>query len=573
MENGTFRHILIWGVVLGLAAGSLPAREAPGGRLSVSIHESGSEALLPCRAWVSIAGKRFFQPETETCTPYARDRSFSCDGAFIIEVPASPKATIHIERGKEYRPVDEELVVQPNQTTNVDITLERWVNLCKEGWYSADMHCHFGLGDLRVLKQLALADDINFEPLLTLWNHQTKLPAVGSWPDWPGGSSIQADATHVVTFRNQEIERIGGEAFESTGALLMFGLTKPVEMPPGNSRYPCDAALGRAAKEASPDCVIDTDKPIWGENVVGVALGLFDSVQLCHNHYHREATAPIGWGMAGAEIEEEQKEGPSTTSLRDKLGTWPSHPNGPDRVLGGQDELFLRTNSTYYRFLNCGFRLAATGGSAMGVMPVPLGYSRTYAKLDGPLTEAGYLAAIHAGRTFATSGPMLILTADGLDCGSEIRCSANADKPIGIEAKLRSIHPIDSLEIISNGKVIKTINLKDRPSWPLLEESVVLAFEPHRSGWIAARAIFTGPDGHLRQAHTSPVYITVDGKPSASKTDAEFMIRWIDHLRQITEKTGRYKTSEERLQVQALYQQARQKYQNIARQAEELWPD
>ncbi len=568
MQNKKLRPRLTSIVLLGALLACQPAVGADMGTISVAVHEPGSEVPLPCRAWVSVAGKRLFNPAVESCTPYAKDRSFSCDGRFVIEVPAG-NAVIHIERGKEYRPVDKEVVVQANQTANVDVALERWVNLCKEGWYSADMHCHFGLGNPAVLKQLALADDINFEPLSTLWNHQRDGASDESWPDWPAGATIHADESHIVTFRNQEIERIGGEAFESTGALLMFGLARPVKMPLGNDRYPCDAVLGRMAKESSPECVIDTDKPIWGENVVGVALGLFDSVQVCHNHYHREATIPIGWGMAGAEIEDEQEEGPSTS-----LGT-PARagPNGPDRVLGGQDELFHRTNSTYYRFLNCGFRLAATGGSAMGVMPVPLGYSRTYAKLDGPLTEANYLAAIHAGRTFATSGPMLILTADGLDCGSEIRCSANADKPIRIEAKLRSIHPIDSLEIISSGKVIKTVSLKDRPSWPLLEESVVLAFEPRRSGWVAARAIFTSPDGHLRQAHTSPVYITVDGKPAVSKTDAEYMIRWIDRLLQVTDKPGRYKTSAERSQVQTLYQQARQKYQAIARQAAEFWGD
>jgi hypothetical protein len=568
MKSSTFWHVWIWGVVLGLAAAGLPALAAGTGSISVSVHEPGSKAPLPCRAWVSIAGKRLFQPGPESCTPYARDRSFSCDGSFVIEVPVG-KATIHVERGKEYRPIDKEVVVQPAQTTNVDITLERWVNMYKEGWCSADMHCHFGLGDLRVLKQLALADDINFEPLLTLWNHQTKTPAGGSWPSWPGGFSIQADPTHIVTFRNQEIERIGGDAFESTGALLMFGLTKPVEMPPGNSRYPCDAVLGRAAKEASPECIIDTDKPIWGENVVGAAFGLFDSVQVCHNHYHRETTSPIGWGMAGAEIEEEQNEGPSTS-----LGT-PARagPNGPDRVLGGQDELFLRTNSTYYRFLNCGFRLAATGGSAMGVMAVPLGYSRTYAKLDGPLTEANYLKAIHAGRTFATSGPVLTLTADGLDCGAEIRYSTGPAKPVRIEARLRSIQPIDSIELVSNGKVIKSINLDDRPSSPVLEESIELAFEPRRSGWVAARAIYTAPDGRLRQAHTSPVYVTVDGKPTASKADAEHMIRWIDRLLQVADKPGRYKSGTECSQVQAIYQQARQKYRDIARKAAESWGD
>jgi hypothetical protein len=433
------------------------------------------------------------------------------------------------------------------------------------------MHCHFGLDNLRVLQQLALADDINFEPILTLWNHQrssalSSLPKGGSasdeaWPDWPTGASVLADPTHVVTLRNQEIERIGGEAFESTGALLMFGLTKPAKMPLGNNRYPCDAVLGREAKRHSPHCVIDTDKPIWGENVVGAALGLFDSVQVCHNHYHREATIPIGWGMAGADIEDGQND-------------W------------GQDELFHRTNSTYYRFLNCGFKLAATGGSAMGVMPVPLGYSRTYARLDGPLTEANYLDAIHAGRTFATSGPILTLTADGLGCGSEIRYSMNAGKPadrvagkpISVRAELRSIQPVDSLELIADAKVIKKLDLKSRSPSPVLEESIMSAFEPQRSGWVAARAIFAGPDGHLRQAHTSPVYITVDGKPTASKTDAEYMIRWIDRLVQVAQKPSRYQSDAEsvavpdrRAEVQAVFQEAKRKYEDIARKAEELW--
>jgi hypothetical protein len=547
MENSLLGQILRSLALVGTLLACLPAVGADMGNISVTIHEPGSEAPLPCRAWVSVAGQRLFEPETESCTPYARDRSFSCDGRFVIETPAG-NAVIHIERGKEYRPVDKETIVQPNQTANVDITLERWVNMWREGWYSADVHCHFGVNNLRVLKQLALADDVNFEPILTLWNHQRGNTSDEAWPDWPSGASVFADATHIVSLRNEEIERIGGEAFESTGALLMFGLTRPVKIPPGNSRYPCDAVLGRRAKKSSPACVIDTDKPIWGENVVGVALGLFDSVQVCHNHYQREATLPIGWGMAGADIEDGQKD-------------W------------GRDELFHLTNSTYYRFLNCGFRLAATGGSAMGVMPVPLGYSRTYARLDSPLTEANYLAAIRAGRTFATSGPMLILTANGLDCGSQISYSTKSSKPIALKAELRSIQPVDSLELVSNANVIKKIDLKNRTPSPVLDESIVLAFEPHRSGWVAARAIFTGPDGHLRQAHTSPVYITVDGKPAASKRDAEYMIRWIDRLLQITKKPGRYRSNAERVETQAIFREARQKYEDIAHKAETLWAD
>jgi len=534
-------------VFLGTVLTFLSTIRADMDKVLVAVYESGTRTALPCRAWVSTGGKRVFDPITESCTPYAKDHSFSCDGHFVIKVPTG-KATIHIERGKEYWPVNKAVVVEKNQTTKADITLKRWVNMCKEGWYSSDMHCHFGVDNLNVLRQLALADDVNFEPILTLWNHQRSKTTDDNWPDWLTGASVYADATHLITLRNQEIERIGGQAFESIGALLMFGLTKPVKMPKRNDKYPCDAVLGRVAKRTSPYCIIDTDKPTWGENVVGVALGLFDSVQICHNHYHRESTLPPGWGMVGADIEDEHE-------------GW------------GQDELFHRTNLTYYRFLNCGFKLAVTGGSAMGVMPVPLGYNRTYAKLNGTLTEDNYLAAIRAGRTFATSGPILIFTVNGLDSGAEIQYSTHKHKPIIVRAEVRSIQPLDSLELISNGKVLKKVVLKNQLPSPVLKESLLFECRPQRSGWVAARTLFTGPDVRLRQAHTSPVYITVDGKPTASKRDAQYMMRWIERLLKVSEKSGRYRSDTERAEAQAIFQEARQKYEAIAHQAEKFWAD
>ena len=524
----------------------LPAFGAETGTLSVLVHEPGGTSALPCRAWIDVGSQRIFQVASESCMPYARDRSFSSQGRFTVSLPAG-KAVVHVERGKEYRPVEREVIVSAGGTVALDVTLERWVDMVAEGWYSADLHCHFGVHDVRVLKQLALADDVNLEPILTLWNHQRDGLSDKRWPDWPHGASVYADPTHLVTLRNQEIERIGGGPFESVGALLMFGLTTPVEMPPGNSRYPCDAVLGRTAKRSSPACVIDTDKPIWGENVVGVALGLFDCVQVCHNHYHRDATLPLGWGMA----------------------TVPE----PGQDDWGADELFHRTNRTYYRFLNCGFKLAATGGTAMGVMPAPLGYCRTYAKLQGPLTEANYLRAIRAGRTFATSGPMLTLTVAGKDVGAEIRHSIERSDSLPVKALLRSIQPIDRLELICNGKIIKSLDLRDRRAAPMLTESVAMEFVPTRSGWVAARAIFTAPDGRLRQAHTSPVYITVDDKPTASKRDAEHMIRWIDRLAEVARQPGRYETTEQRSHVLAVFQEARKVYETIASTAAQIWGD
>jgi hypothetical protein len=108
---------------------------------------------------------------------------------------------------------------------------------------------------------------------------------------------------------------------------------------------------------------------------------------------------------------------------------------------------------------------------------------------------------------------------------------------------------------------------------PVLKETLVLSNKPKRSGWIAARAIFRSPDGRLRQAHTSPIYITVDDKPTASKTDAEVMMRWIDQLLEVSKKPGRYSSDTQRRETQAIFKQARQKYKTIAQTAQQTWSD
>lgn len=548
MKTVKFKQKVLWGLILSLAFIWPGSAQAINGKLSVTVREDGSKTPLPCRAWVDIpdTDKRYFIALTESCTTYDRDRSFSCNGHFVIEVPAG-KAIIHIERGNEYIPVNQKAVVHENKTTQVDITLKRWANMVEEGWYSADIHCHFGVDNPRVLKQTALADDVNMEPVLSVW-HGRRTEPLKSKLKWKYETSIYADPTHLVTFRNQEIERITGEAFESVGALLIMGLNQPVRPSETITNYPCDVSLMQVAKKDSPDCLIDADKPNWGENVVGVALRLFDSVQLCHNHYHRSTTMPLGWGMADASLEEEARD-------------W------------GLDTLFHITNSIYYRFLNCGFKLSATGGTAMRVMRSPLGYNRTYAKLDGPLTEANYLKTIKAGRTFATSGPILIMTADGLDVGSTIRYTPGKNKPIQIKAQLRSIQQIDSLELIYNGQVVKKIGLTSQPPSPVLNKTIELPLKPQRSGWVTARALFKSPDKCLRQAHTSPIYIVVDGKPTASKRDAQYMIRWIDKLLEISQIPDRYSSDMERNEVQSIFRQARSVYEKIAKTASRVWDE
>ena len=514
--------------------------------LRVAVTEKGKDGPLPCRAWVQAGDDRLFEPISPDATPYAKDRSFSCDGSFDIKVPAG-QVTVHVERGKEYYPVDRVVDVAEDGSTQVDIKLERWIDMAADGWYSADLHVHFGSDKLDVLKQLALADDVNWVPAFSYWNQFEK-----DWPHSPENEHVFADPTHFVSRANEEIERIGGGPFESVGALFIFGLPKPVYVEKHTHTFPPDAVLAGIAKKMDRKCLIDTDKPLWAENVVTMAMGHFDSVQVCHNHYHREQTihdAGLCCGMASSVIEEE-----------------------PERY--AEEELFHRTNGVYYRWLNCGFRLAATGGSAIGVMAVPLGYNRTYAYISGEPTPEKYIEAVRDGRTFATSGPMLRTKADDMLPGATIRFKSRGLAAIKIETVLESIEPIESIEYVLNGVVVRRSMLRGKKFEGVLREQFNMNFRPQRSGWLLCRATYRNPhDGKLRQAHTSPFYFEVDRKPTAFRKDAEYMIRWIDELLKVAAKPDRYENEEQRREAIKLFNEARQVYTNIANDATRIWGD
>ena len=513
--------------------------------------------VIPVRAWLDVNGQRYFQPSgPNTVTPYDRDRSFSCDGTFeFADLPAGD-AVIHIERGKEFRSLDVPLELSDEEPQSLNLTLRRWINMPDDGWFSSDLHIHLGYDNPQVLAQLALADDVHVCPAFTYWYRGTE----DRWPtDWPTARTHQTtsvDDRHLLTYHNIEIERIGGGPGETMGASFLFNLAQPVNAERFGRFFPTDADLILAVREESPLLVVDTDKPMWGETVVGAALGCYDTIQVCHNHYHRDVTLRGGFGMIGP-----LEEGESNSAVADGL--------------------FHRTNNLYYRFLNCGFRIAASGGSAIGVMGVPNGYNRTYVLLDGNLTEENYWRAIRAGRTFATSGPILTMLVDGQDVGSTIELSSVQGSPltVSVTTRLRTIQPIEGLQLIQDGRVIETVDLRRETVGLKRADSdpgdVTKEFEVpvHRSGFVAARALFRAPDGLLRQAHTSPVYVSLDGKPAASANDARYMQHWIDVLAEIAHRPDRYPDTAARDSVLEIYQRARKEYERIEKMAVETWGD
>lgn len=195
--------------------------------------------------------------------------------------------------------------------------------------------------------------------------------------------------------------------------------------------------------------------------------------------------------------------------------------------------------SVWYRLLNCGFKISAAGGTdAMAnyaSLRGPVGMNRTYVHIgDQTLSDPAqlqdrWLAGLKAGRTIATNGPILGLQINDQLPGSEINLTGKTKK-VSYSGFLRSIVPIDHLEIVQNGKVVKTIQLNgDKKSADIGGELVV-----SQSSWILLRAWNNNATPDVYDIYpygtTNPIFINLNEQPIRSAMDANYFIQWIERV-------------------------------------------
>jgi hypothetical protein len=223
----------------------------------------------------------------------------------------------------------------------------------------------------------------------------------------------------------------------------------------------------------------------------------------------------------------------------------------------------------YDRFLNAGFRLPATGGSdnfADVWRDAPPGTARTYAYLEGPPSLDNWLDAIRQGRTFGTNGPLLFLEVGGQMPGGEIARTGDARVVLPVMLDVVSIAPLERVEIVVNGRVGETIDVRRRGNQFSIETSVAL----DGPGWVSARAI--GPRNRLISdtypfAQTSAVNVTVNGLAFTSAEDALFLEEMVNALWNRLSQRGNFRDAEHRAAWQSDVDRARSYYSAVARTA------
>jgi hypothetical protein len=174
---------------------------------------------------------------------------------------------------------------------------------------------------------------------------------------------------------------------------------------------------------------------------------------------------------------------------------------------------------TYYAFLNCGFELMPTAGTAAGVHPVPAGFGRVYVHQPDGLSVEGWLKGLKAGRSFVTTGPMLLAECEGRPSGDRLRPAA-ASKQVRVTGIAESSTPLDRVEVVVNGRLVKTIAAANAPRKAggfasKFDEPI----DVDGSSWLIVRAYEVRSGGRFRFAHTAPWFIDVPGKPLAPRAE------------------------------------------------------
>jgi Tol biopolymer transport system component len=494
---------------------------APMGELVIEIDDASGEPA-PSRVSVVAADGRGYAPDESWMHAddgYDRKladfetRYFHSDGSASLRLPAGP-AKVTVWHGLE-REIETRLVtVQADQRSTLSVRLQP-LGLPREwqSWQSADVHVHMNYGGTyrntpeRLVRQ-AQAEDLDLVFNLIV-NKEQRIPDIDYFSTAPDDAS------------NREVVLLHAQEYHTSywGHLGLLGLSEHYLLP-DYSAYP-----GTAAASLYPD------------NAAAAAMAHAQNAAV--GYVHPFAAPPPD---------------PATDeSLTNALPV--------DAALGNVDYYEVvgfadhrASAEVWYRLLNCGFRIAAAGGTdAMAnyaSLRGPVGVNRTYVLMASDPLEAtarrdAWLEGLKRGRTLATNGPLLGFAVNTQGPGAEIELDAG-EHELEYSGFLRSIVPVDHLEVVYNGEVVKAIDLGGNRKSADLRGSVRV----DESGWLLLRAWNDGSHPHVFDlypyATTTPVYVNIDGKPPRSRDDAEYFIAWIERIRESAAEHPDYNSETER---------------------------
>lgn len=222
------------------------------------------------------------------------------------------------------------------------------------------------------------------------------------------------------------------------------------------------------------------------------------------------------------------------------------------------------TAGIWYRLLNLGFRLPAGAGTdAMAnyaSLRGPVGLVRVFLDTGGARTAEALRRSLKTGKSFVSNSALL-----GLEIG-DARPGGTIPRAAGrtpFRVSMRSPVEMDHLELVQNGKVIRSFELKgDRR-----RHDATGTIELKEGGWVLLRAWNKSAHPDVLDlypyATTSPVYIEAPAAPPAL-ADAAYFIAWMDRVIEAAEAREGWNSDDERRATLEYLRGAREIYRQRA---------
>src|SRR5580700_6199848 len=471
------------------------------GKLKVTVSDARTGVATFCRVNVVGSDGNFYYPKQNYLTPYALagrwpktglgnredkapirylGRFFYSWGDFEIELPPGT-ARVEVWKGLEYRPEVANTTIATGQDKSLEIKLTNETGLALDGYAPGDSHLHFRRqtdADEQTILDLMEAEDVRFGSILA-YNE-------------PAGPY----AGIMETLAAPQYHGIGAASERSRGDYHMFsGQEYRSSYGHLNLYFRKDLVLGNKRVNAN-------DGPLYGllarETREHGGFAFY-----CHGGYAQ--TMP--YATIYADAVQGNVDGVELLQF------------GIYREMGLED---------WYRLLNIGYRFPCLGASDYPACRF-LADCRTYVRMPVAKNSKAWFDNAAAGRSFVTTGPLLLLEVDGKPPGERIDIAGSGPHTVKTRIRVRSeVAPVSDVNLIVNGKVVSTWKVPaDRAEGQWLEfEHQLDLREP---AWIAARAFGSAPAGSPNaEAHTNPVYVSLDGRLPYDRASLDALVKKLD---------------------------------------------
>ena len=397
-------------------------------------------------------------------------------GETTIDLPLG-KVYIEASKGFEIRPVRSVVEVTPD-TQEIIVKIEKVLPWREKGWVTADTHVHF-LSPVSALLE-GSAEGVNIVNLLaSQWGElMTNVGDFDGHTTW-GSREAGGDGEYLV--------RVGTENRQHVlGHISLLGYRGRI-IAPMTTGGPDESALGdpievlltewaRQCRKQGGLVVLPHFPNPRAEHAASIVSGDVDALEM------------TSWG----------------------------------NLYSGIDPYSL---ADWYRYLNCGYLVAAVGGTDKMSASTAVGTVRTYAHIgpSEPFTYTTWMEAVRRANTFVTYGPLLEFAVDGYPMGSRIEMSTNGGT-VDVTWHIASVTtPMSRVELIVNGEIREGLAV------PPGEKSGHWSVKVDRSSWLAllVRGHYADKPESIT-AHSSPVMISVEGSPVLAAADAVTILDQIE---------------------------------------------